>query len=116
MAVGNIKVTLDRKRSDDLAARLLQRLELDRLPLRSGEADLVMEVSLRNLPKIVTFFVLTLWDRPCAVVLLGPERPAWVTDQHFRDIVVYPIEDAASAHFAIFQSPLKTYVSRITVL
>src|SRR5665647_241453 len=55
-------------------------------------AQLFLELPLRGKERILTGLVLTLRDRPCAIVFVRPEGAAHVRKQHFQDDLVVLVD------------------------
>ena len=97
MRVGDVEIALHREHGDDLAARLLDRPEVDPWAGRRGQADLLGKFTLRGRPRVVTLRVLPFGYRPGTVVPAGPERASGVRDQNVDDAVAHPVQQQASA-------------------
>ena len=81
--MGDIEVALERPDADPLAAGLAALPEEGGLPLRSRQADLLFELPVGRVERILAGDVLTLGDGPGGIVFPRPERATRVGDQDF---------------------------------
>jgi hypothetical protein len=99
LAVADVQIAANGEGGDDLAAGLLDWGELEAGPGGDVEADLLTELTLGGGPWVLVIGVLALRDRPRAVVLACPKRPAGMADQHFGDTVGDPVQQETGAAF-----------------
>ncbi len=85
-----VEVGLAGEDDDVLAAPLGDLAELDELDARGRRAELLLELAPRDRERVLAFLDLSLRDRPGAVVLARPERPAHVRDQELQRTVRRP--------------------------
>ncbi len=72
-----IAVSLKGPCRDGLSARLFDHTQVKKYPF-GCESCLFMEFTPGGIQSVFTFFILALWDGLGIVVLLSPERAAWV--------------------------------------
>ena len=67
------------------------------LPGGRRRAELLLELAQGDGQRLLALLDLALGDRPGALVLGGPERPAHVRDQHLQAAAGPPVEQQAGA-------------------
>src|ERR687896_1346764 len=96
-----VDVALDREGRDLLAALELDGPELGQLALGQRRAELLLELARGARARVLVVAVLALRERPRARVLVRPERPAGVHEQHLADPVAPPVQHDAGAALQI---------------
>src|SRR6476469_9089227 len=76
-----IEVALNGESRDDLAARLHDLAEIDDVARRCRRTEFLFEFATRDGERLFAFVIFALSDRPGPVVLLRPERSAWMHQQ-----------------------------------
>ena len=96
---GRVEVALPAPGRDDLAGLLPDRAELDERVThdRRRRAQLLLELAQRNLERLLAGLDLALGDRPGAIVLPRPERPARMDEQHLDPVAAAAVEEEARA-------------------
>ena len=92
----DVEVAFHRPRRHDLAARLHELAERAKLAVRA-RAGFLLELAHRDGERLLALGIFAFRDRPGAQVLLGPERPARMHQQHFDAAAVTPIHQDAGA-------------------
>lgn len=92
--LAGVDIPFDSPGVDDLVALLLQFTEGDEVAV-DGVAGLFVEFAPRGGQRVFIGVVEALGDRPNAVVLLLPERPAGVGEEELQFVVAEAIEEEA---------------------